>query len=117
MLYEVITDHGLAPVAGLVDGGAEQVDRLLANGALVVWELFAQWVPYVVAEREAILVALDWTDFDADGHSVIALNLVTGHGRATPLVWKTVKKSEFKGRRALYDRITSYNVCYTKLLR
>jgi len=96
--------QALAQARGLrTKHAVKQVDRLLANGALVVWELFAQWVPYVVAEREAILVALDWTDFDADGHSVIALNLVTGHGRATPLVWKTVKKSELKGRRALYE--------------
>ena len=96
--------QALAQARGLrTKHAVKQVDRLLANGALVVWDLFAQWVPYVVAERESILVALDWTEFDADGHSVIALNLVTGHGRATPLVWKTVKQSELKGRRALYE--------------
>jgi hypothetical protein len=96
--------QALAQARGLrTKHAVKQVDRLLANGAFVVWDLFAQWVPYVVAERESILVALDWTDFDADGHSVIALNLVTGHGRATPLVWKTVKKSELKGQRALFE--------------
>ncbi len=29
---------------------------------------------------------LDWADFDRDGQSTLALALVTGHGRATPLV-------------------------------
>ncbi len=32
----------------------------------------------------------DWTEFDADNQSTIALYLVTKHGRATPLLWKTV---------------------------
>ena len=96
--------QSLAQARGLrTKHAVKQVDRLLANGAFVVWELFAQWVPYVVADRKAILVALDWTAFDADGHAVIALNLVTGHGRATPLVWKTVENAALKGRRALYE--------------
>lgn len=30
------------------------------------------------------VVALDWTEFDADDQSVIALYLVSSHGRATP---------------------------------
>jgi hypothetical protein len=44
------------------------------------------WVPYVVAGRSAIAVALDWTDFDADGHAMIAVSLVTAHGRALPVI-------------------------------
>ena len=32
-------------------------------------------------------MALDWTEFDADGHATIALYLVTRHGRAAPLIW------------------------------
>ena len=58
---------------------------------------------YGVGERSEILVALDWTDFADDGQATIALHLVTGHGRATPLVWKTVRKSELKGRRNFYE--------------
>ena len=49
--------------------------------------------------RPEIMVALDWTDFDKDNQSTIALYLVTRHGRATPLLWKTVIKSELKGWR------------------
>lgn len=79
------------------------MDRLLSNPGFNVWTLFAHWVPYVVAASREIVVALDWTDFDADGHSTAACNLVTTHGRATPLVWMTVAKARLKGRRNRYE--------------
>ena len=95
---------GLARTTGLnAKHAIKQVDRLLSNSAFNVWELFAHWVPYVVGAAPAIVVALDWTDFDADGHSTVALSLVTGHGRATPLVWMSVKKAALKGRRNAYE--------------
>jgi len=81
----------------------KQVDRLLSNPALDVWALFAHWVPYVVGAQSAIVVALDWTEFDTDGHATIALSLITSHGRATPLVWQTVPKTQIKGRRNQYE--------------
>jgi hypothetical protein len=91
---------GLAAAAGRHTKHAiKQVDRLLSNPALDVWALFAHWVPHVVGVQAAIVVALDWTEFDADGHATIALSLVTSHGRATPLVWQTVSKAQLKGRR------------------
>ena len=76
----------------------KQVDRLLSNTGITIWDWFAQWVTYVVASRKEILVALDWTEFDKDGHSTIALYLVSSHGRATPLIWKTVDKSSTRSR-------------------
>jgi hypothetical protein len=79
------------------------VDRVLSNSALNVWALFAHWVPSVVAATPQIVVALDWTDFDADGHATIAVYLVTAHGRALPVVWRTVPKAQLKGRRAQYE--------------
>jgi len=48
-------------------------------------------------------VALDWTEFEKDDHATIALYLVTSHGRATPLVRKTVRKSELNNRRNEYE--------------
>jgi len=56
-------------------------------------------VPYVLAERPAAVVALDWTDFDADGQTSIVASLVTGQGRAIPLVWRTVEKATLKDAR------------------
>jgi hypothetical protein len=77
----------------------KQVDRLLSNDKLVVSETFGSWVPYVIGERKDVTVALDWTEFDADDHCTLAAYLITSHGRATPLVWKTVQKSELEGAR------------------
>ena len=95
---------GLAQISGLnAKHAIKQVDRLLSNPGLNVWALFAHWVPYVVAARTEIVVAMDWTDFDADGHSTIALYLVTAHGRALPLVWMSVQKAKLKDRRNDYE--------------
>lgn len=78
----------------------KQVDRLLSNRKLDVWELLPAWAAYVVGERKRIVVALDWTEFDKDDQSTLGLSLISSHGRATPLVWKTVKKSELAGARS-----------------
>ena len=37
----------------------KQVDRLLSNAGITIWDWFAQWVTHVVASRKEILVALD----------------------------------------------------------
>lgn len=96
--------RGLSLAAGLDPRHAvKQVDRLLSNSGVDVWELFADWVPFVLAERDEALVALDWTEFDADDQATIAAHLVSSHGRATPLVWKTVKKSELEGNRNRFE--------------
>jgi hypothetical protein len=79
--------------------GVKQVDRLLSNQGIEVWELFALWVPYVLGQRSEAVVALDWTDFDADGQTTLVASLVASHGRTTPLVWHTVEKSALAGMR------------------
>ena len=79
--------------------GVKQVDRLLSNKGINVWELFALWVPYVVGQRSEMLVALDWTDFDDDGHTTLVASLVASHGRTTPRVWHTVEKAGLEGMR------------------
>lgn len=96
--------QGLAHARGLITKHAvKQVDRLLSNTGIDVWEYFAYWVPYVIGPRKEIRVALDWTEFDHDDHSTIALNMITRHGRATPLLWKSVRKSSLKGKRNQYE--------------
>jgi hypothetical protein len=96
--------QGLALGRGLLTKHAvKQVDRLLSNQGVAVWSLFAQWVPYVVGCRTQIMVAMDWTEFDGDGHSTIMLAMLTRHGRATPLVWLTVDKATLKDRRNGYE--------------
>ena len=83
----------------LPKSGIKQVDRLLGNAAVSPWDLFPSWVGEAVGGRSEIVVAMDWTDFDADNQSTLALHLVTAHGRATPLIWLTVDKDELKNQR------------------
>src|SRR5271156_3291603 len=95
-----IIGQALAQARGLLSKHAiKQVDRLLSNRGIVVWDMFAPWVAEVVGQREKIVVAMDWTDFDADDQTTLVLSLVSNHGRATPLLWLTVLKDELKHRR------------------
>ena len=95
-----IIGHSLAQARGLLGKHAiKQVDRLLSNQGIVVWDMFAAWVTQIVGQRKAIVVAMDWTDFDADDQTTLALNLVSNHGRATPLLWLSVLKDELKDSR------------------
>jgi hypothetical protein len=96
--------QGLAQARGrLAKHAVKQVDRLLSNTGIEVWSLFAHWVPYVVGARRSIVVAMDWTDFDADGQATVMLSLITRHGRATPLLWLTVDKATLKESRNGYE--------------
>ena len=92
--------QALAQAQGLNPKHAvKQVDRLLSNAGISCDGFFEHWVPFVMGAREDVFVALDWTEFDADDHSTIALYLITSHGRATPLMWRTVRKSTIEGWR------------------
>ena len=94
-LAVAVIGRSLAQARGLLTKHAvKQVDRLLSNPGIDVWDLFARWVPEIVGPRKSIVVAMDWTDFDADGQATLALNLVTRHGRATPLMWLSVLKDD-----------------------
>ena len=96
--------HALAQARGLVTKHAvKQVDRLLSNDGIDVWDSFARWVPHQIAGRQEILVAMDWTEFDHDDQSTLVLSLVTGHGRAAPLLWLSVWKDEITKRRNSYE--------------
>jgi hypothetical protein len=81
----------------------KQVDRLLSNSAIDLEHFFSLWVPYIVGGKSEIIVSLDWTDYDRDGQSTLAINMITSHGRATPLMWLTVAKSEMNGSRNHFE--------------
>jgi Transposase DDE domain len=92
--------HALAQARGLVTKPAvKQVDRLLSNDGIDVWDSFARWVPHQIGGRRDILVAMDWTAFDHDDQATLVLSLVTGHGRAAPLLWLSVWNDELKKQR------------------
>lgn len=95
---------GLAAAMGLdKKHTTKQVDRLLSNPKFDIWQESRIWAPHIIGNRKEIMVSMDWTDFDADGQSTIAVNLLTDHGRATPILWKTVNKSSLKSNRARYE--------------
>lgn len=96
--------RGLAAAKGLSDKHAvKQVDRFLSNRGFSTAELYPSWVRYVLGDRREVVVNLDWTEFDGDDQATLFIAAQTGHGRAIPLVWKTVRKSEMKDRRNDYE--------------
>lgn len=91
---------GLAMANGLVPKHAiKQVDRFFSNTKLTMKSVFLCWVRFVLTGRSEIFVNFDWTDFDDSDQTMIVLGTQTGHGRSTPLLWMTVRKSELKNQR------------------
>ena len=84
--------------------GVKQVDRLLSNQGIDVWEFFGYWIPYLVGARTEVVVAMDWTSFARDQQDTVVLSMLTGHGRATPLMWMTVRSSALKGQMKRYEK-------------
>ena len=96
--------QGLAQAMGkLSKHGVKQVDRLPSNEGIDVERFFGYWVAYMVGARPEIVVALDWTSFARDGHETLVLSMLTGHGRATPLMGRTVQASALKGNQRRYE--------------
>ena len=77
----------------------KQVDRLLSNQGIDVWALLPLWIEETVGARRELVIAMDWTDFDADDQTTLVFSLVTKHGRATPLLWFSLFKAELTGKR------------------
>ena len=77
----------------------KQVDRFVGNKKLDDADLQRRWTGHVLQGLSRVVVAIDWTDFDADGQSVIAVHAIGDKGRATPLVWETVEKRKLKANR------------------
>lgn len=93
-----------AAYAGIADTqtkhGVKQVDRFLSNPGIDVEALTPEWANFVIGPRKEVYIAIDWTDFELDDQTTLYACVVTTHGRATPLAWKTYKKSALtKGKR------------------
>ena len=59
-LAVALIGQALAQAQGLKTKHAvKQVDRLLSNEGIDVWDSFARWVPRQIGERRDILVAMD----------------------------------------------------------
>ena len=100
-LAAAMIGQALAQARGLVTRHAvKQVDRLPSNNGTDVWDSFARWMPHHPNGRAQALVAMDGTDFD---QSTLLLSLVTGHGRAAPLLWFPIWKAELAARRSDFE--------------
>ena len=96
--------EGLADTRGTNKKHAtKQVDRLLSNNGISIWDLSEQWVKYVVGLNKSIIVALDWSSFFDDEQSMLSLNVVTSKGLSTPLLWKSVDKKQLKHNRVRFE--------------
>lgn len=95
--------QGLAQSQGLKSKHAiKQIDRLLSNEKLDSYNLQNQLARMLIANRTRIHTAIDWTVFAKDEQMTICLRLITSHGRATPLLWKTVSTVNLKGKKNIY---------------
>lgn len=91
---------GLAEAKGLLPKHArKQVDRLISNKGINDELCQNNLAGLLISNRKRITVAMDWTVFAKDGHMTITLRLITTHGRATPLLWKTVSVVGLKGNK------------------
>jgi hypothetical protein len=78
--------------------GIKQFDRFLGNDKIDDIEVAHSLVAFVVGQRRRVVLSLDWTEYGLWGQNRLAINLVTRHGRATPLLFKTVPSAELKGQ-------------------
>jgi len=84
--------QALAQARGLVTKHAiKQVDRLLSNAASMSGELRRWCTPGRITHRHRRRHGLD--GFRRRRPATLALNLVTGHGRAMPLLWLSCGKT------------------------
>lgn len=84
--------------------GVKQIDRMLSNSGIALDVVLPRWARFVVGDTARAVVALDWTDFDDDDHTTLCAYLVTDHGRATPLMWRTVRKATLAGTRTAHEK-------------
>ncbi len=95
--------RGLAQAKGLLPKHAiKQTDRLLSNKGINSQEEQSHLARLLLGNRKRITVAMDWTVFAKDRQMTITLRLITRHGRATPLLWKTVNTNGLKGHKNEY---------------
>ena len=66
-------------------------------------DLLRSWIQFVVSKRTELVLAMDWTEFDGDDQSTLAVYMITNHGRATPLTWRTYSKQSRKGNQKRYE--------------
>lgn len=97
--------EALSHVCGLERRHAiKQIDRLLTNTKLNVWQLVGIRMPYVVNASPEITLSVNWLEFNIDGHSTLLINMHCTQG-TIPLLWKTYRTSSLHGQRPTQERL------------
>lgn len=101
---ESMTLHRIGVAQAGVYGGepkhaTKQLDRFLTKSSLSTVVAQRALCDYLLAGQTQAMVAMDWTEFDRDDHSTLAIYLLTEHGRALPLIWETHPKSTIADKR------------------
>lgn len=60
-------------------------------------------MPYVIGARTSAVIAINWTSFARDGHETLVLSMLTRHGYATSLLWRTVEEDTLEGKQTDYE--------------
>lgn len=82
----------------------KQVDRLLGNDKYEMEKIFPLLIPWIIGQRKKITVTIDWTEFCYTGQYLLALHMVSKHGRATLLMWRTIDDRKLKNNRTRYEK-------------
>lgn len=82
----------------------KQVDRLLGNTKFNFEKYIKYFVLWILGQRDKLVLTIDWTEFCLTGHYLLSINIVTKHGRATPLIWKTIDDRKLRNRRNMYEK-------------
>jgi len=82
----------------------KRVDRFIGNAGVDMEVACRDLIETVIGNAREILLTLDWTDPKTkDGQfQTVSIN-VRAHGRAPPIAWKKVRKTELKGRMRDYE--------------
>ena len=98
---------GLAHLQGELPRRAmNDAERLLSLQGVAIDRYVERWVPHALGERNEARVTVNWATFPKDRQATLSLSLLTGRGRALPLLWQTVPLEQPDGeRRALEDAL------------
>ena len=83
--------------------GTKQIDRLLSNKGIDIWQLSKNWAHHLAGQSKSLMLALDWSAFADDKQSMLSLNIVSSKGLSVPILWKSVDNSRIKYNRARYE--------------
>jgi hypothetical protein len=82
----------------------KRVNRFLGNTAVNLEVACGDLIATVVGDAQEVVLTLDWTDPKTKDSQFQTLSInLRAHGRALPLLWKTVRKTDLKGRMREYE--------------